>query len=63
MPAAEHANRRRTAAANLIDAEVSVEKVAALLGNSNLNTTRIYIIPNVSPATSAASVEVSQAMG
>ena len=31
---------------NLIDAEVSLEKVAALLGHSNLNTTRIYITPS-----------------
>jgi site-specific recombinase XerD len=31
---------------NLIDAEVSLEKVAALLGHLNLNTTRIYITPN-----------------
>lgn len=31
---------------NLIDAEVGLEKVAALLGHSNLNTTRIYITPN-----------------
>jgi integrase/recombinase XerC len=31
---------------NLIDANVSLEKVAALLGHSNLNTTRIYITPS-----------------
>ena len=31
---------------NLIDAEASIEKVAALLGHSNLNTTRIYGTPN-----------------
>jgi integrase/recombinase XerC len=31
---------------NLIDAEVSLEKVAALLGHSNLNTTRIYLTPS-----------------
>ena len=31
---------------NLIDAEVSLEKVAALLGHSNLNTTRTYITPS-----------------
>ncbi len=30
----------------LIDAQVSIEKVAALLGHSNLNTTRIYITPS-----------------
>ncbi len=31
---------------NLIDAQVSIEKVAALLGHSNLNTTRIYLTPS-----------------
>jgi integrase/recombinase XerC len=29
----------------LIDARVSLEKVATLLGHSNLNTTRIYTTP------------------
>jgi len=36
---------RHTFAKNLVDAGVSLEKVAALLGHSNLNTTRIYITP------------------
>ena len=36
---------RHSFAKNLIDAGVSMEKVAALLGHSNLNTTRIYITP------------------
>ena len=30
---------------NLIDAGVSLEKVASLLGHSSLNTTRIYTTP------------------
>jgi integrase/recombinase XerC len=37
---------RHTFAKSLIDHQVSLEKVAALLGHSNLNTTRIYITPN-----------------
>ncbi len=37
---------RHTFAKNLVDAGVSLEKVAALLGHSNLNTTRIYITPS-----------------
>lgn len=37
---------RHTFAKNLVDAGVSLEKIAALLGHSNLNTTRIYITPN-----------------
>lgn len=37
---------RHTFAKNLIDAKVGLEKVAALLGHSNLNTTRIYVTPN-----------------
>jgi len=37
---------RHTFAKNLIDSGVSLEKVAALLGHSNLNTTRIYITPS-----------------
>jgi len=37
---------RHTFAKNLVDSGVSLEKVAALLGHSNLNTTRIYITPN-----------------
>ena len=36
---------RHTFAKNLVDAEVSLEKVAALLGHSSLNTTRLYITP------------------
>ena len=38
---------RHSFAKNLIDAGVSMEKVAALLGHANLNTTRIYIAPGV----------------
>lgn len=37
---------RHTFAKNLVDAGVGLEKVAALLGHSNLNTTRIYVTPN-----------------
>jgi site-specific recombinase XerD len=37
---------RHTFAKNLIDAGVGLEKVAALLGHANLNTTRIYVTPN-----------------
>jgi len=33
-------------AKNLVDSGVRLEKVAALLGHSNLNTTRIYVTPN-----------------
>ncbi len=33
-------------AKNLVDNEVGLEKVAALLGHSNLNTTRIYVTPS-----------------
>ncbi|MBC8333171.1 MAG: tyrosine-type recombinase/integrase [Anaerolineae bacterium] len=36
---------RHTFAKNLVDAGVSLEKVAALLGHSSLNTTRVYITP------------------
>ena len=36
---------RHTFAKRLIDAGVSLEKVAALLGHENLNTTRIYLEP------------------
>jgi site-specific recombinase XerD len=36
---------RHSFAKNLIDAKVGLEKVAALLGHSNLNTTRIYVTP------------------
>ncbi len=37
---------RHTFAKNLINAGVTLEKVAMLLGHSNLNTTRIYITPS-----------------
>jgi integrase/recombinase XerC len=37
---------RHTFAKNLIDSGVSIEKVAALLGHSSLETTRIYITPS-----------------
>jgi len=37
---------RHSFAKNLADAGVGLEKVAALLGHSNLNTTRIYVAPN-----------------
>ncbi len=37
---------RHTFAKNLVDNEVGLEKVAALLGHSSLNTTRIYIVPS-----------------
>ncbi len=37
---------RHTFAKNLVDAGVSLEKVAALLGHSSLNTTKIYVTPN-----------------
>jgi len=37
---------RHSFAKNLIDSGVGLEKVAALLGHSNLNTTRIYITPS-----------------
>jgi integrase/recombinase XerC len=37
---------RHTFGKNLVDNGVGLEKVAALLGHSSLNTTRIYIVPN-----------------
>lgn len=37
---------RHSFAKNLVDSGVGLEKVAALLGHSNLNTTRIYIAPS-----------------
>ena len=38
---------RHTFAKNLVDAGVGLERVATLLGHSNLNTTRIYTAPGV----------------
>lgn len=38
---------RHSFSKSLIDAGVSLEKVATLLGHSNLNTTRIYTTPGV----------------
>ncbi len=38
---------RHSFAKSLIDAGVSLEKVATLMGHSNLNTTRIYTTPGV----------------
>jgi integrase/recombinase XerC len=37
---------RHTFAKNLVDNQVGLEKVAALLGHSSLNTTRVYITPS-----------------
>ena len=37
---------RHTFGKNLVDRGVGLEKVAALLGHSSLNTTRIYVKPN-----------------
>jgi integrase/recombinase XerC len=37
---------RHTFGKNLVDSGVGLEKVAALLGHSNLNTTRVYVTPN-----------------
>ena len=37
---------RHTFAKNLVNSGVSLEKIAALLGHTNLNTTRIYITPS-----------------
>lgn len=36
---------RHTFAKSLVDSGVGLEKVAALLGHSNLNTTRVYVTP------------------
>ncbi len=38
---------RHTFAKNLIDQNVSIEKVSLLLGHTNLNTTKIYITPSL----------------
>jgi integrase/recombinase XerC len=38
---------RHTFAKSLIDSDVSLDKVATLLGHSNLNTTRIYTTPGL----------------
>jgi len=37
--------QRHSFSKNLVDAGVGLERVAALLGHSNLNTTRIYTTP------------------
>jgi integrase/recombinase XerC len=37
---------RHTYAKNLVNSGVGLEKVAALLGHSNLNTTRLYVTPD-----------------
>lgn len=44
---------RHTFAKRLVDQSVSLEKVAALLGHSNLNTTRIYLTPGQQDLTNA----------
>jgi len=36
---------RHTLAKNLVDAGVGLHEVAALLGHSSLNTTRVYVTP------------------
>ncbi len=36
---------RHTLAKNLVDAGVGLHEVAALLGHSSLNTTRVYVAP------------------
>lgn len=38
---------RHTFVRRLLNAEVTMENVAALLGHANLNTTRIYVTPSV----------------
>jgi len=37
---------RHTFAKNLVNQEVGLEKVGALLGHANLNTTRLYVTPD-----------------
>jgi len=39
---------RHTFAKNLVDAGVTLEKVASLLGHSSLDTTRVYTTPGKS---------------
>jgi integrase/recombinase XerC len=46
---------RHTFAKNLVNSGVSLEKVAALLGHSSLETTRIYITPSVQDLAQAVS--------
>jgi integrase/recombinase XerC len=46
---------RHTFAKSLIDSGVSLDKVATLLGHSNLNTTRIYTTPGVQDLEEAVS--------
>lgn len=47
---------RHTFAKNLVDAGVTLEKVAALLGHSSLDTTRVYTTPGKSDLEKAVSV-------
>ena len=47
---------RHSFAKNLINAKVSMEKVAALLGHSSLNTTRLYTLPSQADLTEATEV-------
>ena len=47
---------RHTFAKNLVNAKVSLEKVAALLGHSNLNTTRLYTLPSQADLAEATEV-------
>jgi site-specific recombinase XerD len=37
---------RSSFAKNLLEAQVTIEKISALMGHNNLNTTRLYIIPS-----------------
>ncbi len=46
---------RHTFAKNLVNSNVSLEKVAALLGHSSLETTRIYITPSAEDLAQAVS--------
>jgi len=47
---------RHSFAKNLINAGVTMEKVAALLGHANLNTTRIYVAPSAEDLQAAVSM-------